>query len=458
MIVTLYSSESLRSRRHIQLVSYVAISDFFTALVYLFGNVETGSAACWIQAMVSNGFSVASIFWNVAISYQVYLIVNRQNLLSKSAMRYCHIFCWGFPFLLTFLVLSTNTFGRSDDDFDSGCFITNTGRSPKWGLLFWDLMALFVWIWISCVAIIYFYVKIGIRLYQIEMASIPLWTAAYSLFLYPLIIMLCWGVNTCILLWVDGTTQAAIVPQALGVVSVVLPALQGFFSALVFFGQNEKARAHLMGIFCCRHDRDRSEPHEGNNTKAAHLDVDADAGACSRSDGGHRMDSREQTGIGTSNPITEGPQWGTSEAWTAESDVSSLELSEGSIRIRSSDLQRLAAAHGYLRRSSWSSSKSFVSFSSSASSVEPSLNPTFVPQESALGSASSHTSQESELGQRRRTQSNSSIHRDSPVLSLRPRTADASAFSPSLIAASHTLSPNAARQCDDNQPTPGDNA
>lgn len=253
LVVVIFSSRPLRRKIHAQLVSFVALSDFMASMVYLFGRVESGTPLCWIQALTSNSFTVSSFFWSIAIAYQIYVTVNLKSSLSRSQIIIFHIFCWGLPVLLTLLVLTTNTYGHEDDAyvFALGCSITQRQSSPQYGLLLWEILAFYLWLWLSVVIIVFLYIRIGFRLYQMDVVSVAMSKAVLNIFLYPLILIICWAVNTYLVLAViidPDTPKAA--PVWLHI-AVVLPALQGAFSAIVFFSQNTTGRRHLLHIMSC---------------------------------------------------------------------------------------------------------------------------------------------------------------------------------------------------------------
>lgn len=254
VIIVIISSNSLRNKIHVQLVLFVAISDFMTSVVYLFGDVNSGTPFCWLQGLVSNSFTVASVFWSTAMAYQILLIVYRKSLLSASQTTVLHFLCWGLPVLLTLLVLTTNTYGREDDAYSTGCFITQRRGSPQDGQLLWEIFALFFWLWLCVILIVYFYIKIGIRLYQMDVVSVVMSKAVYNLFFYPIILIFCWTINTYLILSETIDPQAHQAHQASpawGVLSVVFPVMQGAFSSIVFFTQSGAARQQLLYLISC---------------------------------------------------------------------------------------------------------------------------------------------------------------------------------------------------------------
>jgi hypothetical protein len=50
-----------------------------------------------------------------------------------------HVFCWGFPIIVTLLPFISGNYGGSDDDGGSWCFVVDDDRSGEWDrtIYFW---------------------------------------------------------------------------------------------------------------------------------------------------------------------------------------------------------------------------------------------------------------------------------------------------------------------------------
>lgn len=76
--------------------------------------MPNGTFACWFQDVTTNANNMSSAFWTTVIAYQLWVVVLKGQTIKD--MRLFHAVCWVLPFVLCFLPLSTNTFGKSDDE------------------------------------------------------------------------------------------------------------------------------------------------------------------------------------------------------------------------------------------------------------------------------------------------------------------------------------------------------
>lgn len=136
LIITYIIFPHFRKLKHVELVFYIALCDFIVAVVislvgithYAFccrltlnifinplnhkqqGNYPTGSAVCWLQEVLLLAFGLSSVFWNIFVAYQIYLVVIQRESLPN--MRYIHMFCWLFPVITSLLSLTMNNVGK----------------------------------------------------------------------------------------------------------------------------------------------------------------------------------------------------------------------------------------------------------------------------------------------------------------------------------------------------------
>lgn len=186
------------------------MSDFFAAVGGLFGNSKNGTFNCFVQSFLTNYFPLTSIFWTVVISYLLFDILQKPHLNRKQSMnieRWVHLLCWGFPFLLTVLPLTTTDYGTFDGE-DGWCFLRPRTGSPKWTFRFWLFAAFFAWVYIAITIFLIFIVYVA---YVVASPSGYLQTdsiitstirkAVNKLIWYPVIILLSWFVMTIYELW-----------------------------------------------------------------------------------------------------------------------------------------------------------------------------------------------------------------------------------------------------------------
>ncbi len=102
-----------------------------------------------------------------------------------------HCICWGVPLLVTLLLLTTNTYGKTNNNAP-WCFIGNRSGSPSWGILVWALCSFFVWLWLILIVNLCLIISIVTRLRSIDNANqITNWQVV-KLCLYPIVAIICW--------------------------------------------------------------------------------------------------------------------------------------------------------------------------------------------------------------------------------------------------------------------------
>ena len=96
-------------RYYIRLIFYVQASDFLATLGYSIGIQHDGTFGCYFQAFMTNHFALSSVLWTLCIVYQLYIVVIYLKKIEDE--RILHIICWGMPFLISLLPLSTEKYG-----------------------------------------------------------------------------------------------------------------------------------------------------------------------------------------------------------------------------------------------------------------------------------------------------------------------------------------------------------
>jgi uncharacterized membrane protein YgcG len=253
MVIVLYLCyDTISKKRYNQLIYYIAISDFFSAIGGLFGNSTNGTFPCYIQSFLTNYFPLTSIFWTVVISYLLFDILQKPHLQKKKIMKidyWVHFLCWGFPLLLTLLPLTTTDYGTFDGE-DGWCFLRPRSSSPKWTFRFWLFAAFFAWVYI---AITVFTIFIGYVAYIAASPSGFLQTdsiisstihkAINKLIWYPVIILISWFVMTIYELWGGFyPNEHSLSDPTFMYFTFTLPLFSGLLTTAAFFSGCHEAR------------------------------------------------------------------------------------------------------------------------------------------------------------------------------------------------------------------------
>jgi hypothetical protein len=263
MIISYLTYPKIRQFKYFEIIFIVAINDLLASIGLMLGDVPSGSVACWIQGIVTNYNFLVSIAYTTFLSFELYMVILYQ--IKVESYLYIHIFCWGFPLFPTFLPLSTNNYGKIDDD-ESWCFLANRSNSPSWGDPVWTLLGFYVWIWLAILCVSYMYIAIQLKLRRSKaMAHEPsnerFPVIVNSLSLYPILLIICWSCTTTVGVFVSfSSSRDAVLKSWTGglifdTLGTILPALQGFFHSIIFISRSQIVRQEWMRFIrqriCC---------------------------------------------------------------------------------------------------------------------------------------------------------------------------------------------------------------
>ena len=74
-IISLLIFPELQSKTYYQMIFYLNIAVLFTSCGSLVGEPVDESAACWFEGIMTNIFTLSSVFWTVIISWMIFSIV-----------------------------------------------------------------------------------------------------------------------------------------------------------------------------------------------------------------------------------------------------------------------------------------------------------------------------------------------------------------------------------------------
>ena len=218
VLLTIFIFQDLRRLTFVRIITLVTINDLIASLGFSMGKSPNGSFQCTFQAFTSCFNYLSSLFWCTVISLEVSVY---KSIMSKLVNKYLvcqqvwaslhienrrvtpnkiilvHCICWGIPLLVTLLPLTTNTYGKTNEDAP-WCFIGTRAGSPSWGILVWDLCSFFIWLWLVLILNMWLITSIIYRLKTITNTNqIVNWQVA-NLCLYPIVAILCWTPATII--------------------------------------------------------------------------------------------------------------------------------------------------------------------------------------------------------------------------------------------------------------------
>lgn len=261
----------IRQFKYFEIIFFVAINDLFASTGLVLGDVPSYSIECWYQGIITNYCFLVSIAYTSFLSYELYMVILYQ--MKIESYRYIHAFCWCFPLLPTFLPLTTNDYGKIDDE-ETWCFLANRSTTPSWGNPVWTLLSFYVWVWIAIICVSYMYVSIQMKLRKSdamihEPSNQRFHGLINSLSLYPILLIICWSSTSAVGVFVTfSSSRSAVFDNWTGglifdMLGTSLPALQGFFHSLIFVSKSQIVRQEWIRFIrrriCCQRSSSVSE-------------------------------------------------------------------------------------------------------------------------------------------------------------------------------------------------------
>ena len=238
MIVALLRDRNMKITLYSRVVLYMACCDFIGAISYSFGLVKDRSPLCWVQAIMTNVFPVAGIFWTTILAYLLFSVISTGKMMKELSLG-IHLFCFVLPIILTLLPLSTNRYGARGDY--GWCFIDNRSDSPEWSQTFWVIASFYLWIWIAIILFIALYAFIIWRLQLVRNEMVKM--SVNNIIWYPLAVVVCWCLPT--IYDITYSLDKSRTMRENGVFfnfSFLSPMFQGTLNTIIFFTTNENAR------------------------------------------------------------------------------------------------------------------------------------------------------------------------------------------------------------------------
>ena len=247
-----YLFPKMAKKQYVIVVFYISLSSLIAAAATSVGMPLDGSNECYFQAVVQNLFTVASAFWTVVLSVQLYFIV---ELGSVFVITYeIHLIIWLLSAFVTFIPLSEVAYGARDGM--GWCFLVEIEGSPgRLSMSVWYWLSYYLWMWISILTYICFSVLTQRSADQmrcddsvkIKKAVDPLKSAFRVLQPYPFLLILSWSITT-----IADTFEVSIgdstIPSGLASVGNALGCLQGFLISSYYLWSNTEVQNgyHLL--------------------------------------------------------------------------------------------------------------------------------------------------------------------------------------------------------------------
>jgi hypothetical protein len=258
IIFMFYKYPELNKIELSRLVNMICICDLFGSIGMALGHPEDGSTRCIIQAILTNIFPIAGVFWTTLISFLLLIHVFKMRPIDRFSWP-IYLLCFLVPILVTFLPLTTNQFGLDEDENHNAgwCFLKDRSDSPSWSLIFWTAVSFYLWMWggmLLYLILFFFVARETHRVFAVN-PNLPNWKTFSKILLYfffPFNLFLCWLPATIYdFLRTSGAGSYA-GHRLLGAVSDITPTFLGLANAIAFISINEHMRSKVMQLLSSR--------------------------------------------------------------------------------------------------------------------------------------------------------------------------------------------------------------
>ncbi len=242
VMLTYFMFPEMRKKLFMKLIFYMSLADFGMNVVSAFGFPPDGSALCWIQGMCQIYFAISSWLWTTVLSYSIYSLMKYEKIYHSE--RATHILCWGLPLLLAVIPIANFDYGAPSPDYQ-WCYLTSRGAHPDWAFDFWSYASFFGWFFLCVLLMITWTILVLVRLVYLKSVLSTLVHKTYSkVWLYPVVMVVCWALNYAIIVNFSTNSSAWLVGM-----SMILGISNGMISAVVFICKSDEARQRWYFYF-----------------------------------------------------------------------------------------------------------------------------------------------------------------------------------------------------------------
>ncbi len=244
VVVTFVLFPRLQNKLFMKIITLISLCDCIANASQLNGLPVTRELCVVLQAMTQQFFYPASWMWTVIMTYLLYsLVVYGKITIPEWKM---HLIVWGICTTITFLPLTTSTYGKHEGD-NYWCWIEPSKRptggvaaSDAWQYLTFDCVIFSCFLLMIYWGVLIFY-KVSIQHIQ---SSKTVHSALHALFAYPLVLLFTWFPNTLLTTILPGVSQQS----TAWIVVECLSIWQGGLTAIIFFRNSRESRMLWYGL------------------------------------------------------------------------------------------------------------------------------------------------------------------------------------------------------------------
>ena len=233
-----YLRNKSSSRGLLQIIVFIALSNALTSFGSIVGYPADRTLACWWEGIVTNIFTLSSVYWCLDVTIILYYIVVVGR--ARTIGWVDHVLCWGIPVLATCIPFINFTYGSPGGGW---CFVVpyddyvdSSSMSMLW---FWVCYYVHIWLCVGVMALSF--AQIWSKIKSQANLTQPLLKKIYrKLQWYPIVIVICW-LPACI----SDTTNLVLGDypgySIVNGVSSFLSCSQGLLTGIIFWTTYDEA-------------------------------------------------------------------------------------------------------------------------------------------------------------------------------------------------------------------------
>jgi hypothetical protein len=262
VLLTAITFPSMYKRLFMKIVVMISLCDIMASAFSAVGFPSKSSPLCPVQAFFTIFGYKSSWLWTTALAYELYSVCLHGRFVP---MLYLHVICWSVGLISTLLPLSTNGYGRDNqDDGTSWCFINgNTHSGAIWAAVSFQVLLI-----VTSLMTLYFTFRIywRYRFMNITKDYPEVHVILDTMILYPLGFFITWGPNLIFSLLINfEVINFDRRNQHIFHIVTIIATQSGLVLAIIFFIKSKEARFRWALLLGCVTGRSTSKTPSRSN-------------------------------------------------------------------------------------------------------------------------------------------------------------------------------------------------
>lgn len=275
VVITCLSFKTMRKSYFTRLIMLIAACDVMVSFAGIIGFPSEHNPWCEVQGCLETFFLRANWFWTTALVYQLYSFAFHRIFVAEWKL---HVVVWTLSSLLSFLPLIYASYGRGVTYGSSEmCFLSSA--SDAW-ISMWMIIDWFGCVFACAATMLFLITRVYIHYTRMRHPPSGIGTPnpvyaegvislIKSLYVYPLVMIATWGVNTALnvaVLFIAGSNPSSKDNYAVGA-TIIWAVTNGIWLSAVFFFKSAEARYQWkrLALRCVGHLLRRNRGDNNNN-------------------------------------------------------------------------------------------------------------------------------------------------------------------------------------------------